>query len=57
MVDRKTCETCDGEGDHNCPDCEGFGFKKEGGTCQRCDGEGQALCRDCNGYGDVVAVK
>lgn len=57
-VDREGCETCDGAGDHNCFNCEGFGFKvKDGGTCQDCDGTGLAMCKDCNGYGTVVVSK
>lgn len=54
VTKRKTCETCEGEGDHNCPDCDGYGRLEDLSPCQRCDGEGTAMCNDCNGYGDTV---
>ena len=40
------CETCKGEGEVDCEECDGK-------SCDWCDGEGITVCEDCDGTGEA----
>lgn len=53
-----TCCECSGDGQHDCPDCDGTGlnFEYEGADpekCLTCNGTGKKDCKKCDGTGEM----
>ncbi len=47
------CQRCEGNGEKQCPDCNGKGHDHSGELCHHCEGEGHIFCITCGGTGLV----
>ncbi|WP_154657991.1 hypothetical protein [Fictibacillus gelatini] len=47
------CFTCQGNGELECPKCNGTGHHQREGCCQNCEGQGCLSCSRCNGNGRI----